>query len=90
MQSFDFEDQSIFDLEGNEWLVSGTYYADMDRSGEYEEDGFKSLLLVRINEDEALGEAIGTFPDRFSEEAISKLSEVLAQKLFDQLTGGQS
>jgi hypothetical protein len=90
MHELDFEDESIFDIDGNEWIVSGTYYADMDRSGEYEFDGFKTLSLCPIDGTCEPSEWGYAFPDQFSEAAISKFSERLAQKLYDKLTGGQS
>jgi hypothetical protein len=90
LHEIEFEQFSIMDIEGKEWLISGIYFADMDRSGEYEYDGFEDLIIARIDGSGDEIECGGLFPNQFAESAITSLSRVLAQKLYDKLTGGQS
>lgn len=88
LHELQFEDMSTLDKQGREWTLSGTYQADLDRYGEYEDESIIKCLAIPIHEndgkptflnDESQMESI------FNKSELRKLKTKLGIKLYREL-----
>lgn len=92
MNSIEFEERSLHDLDGNEWLISGEFESDVDSEGEATDERIINIKLIPMNEDDKRDFTIkndSEMPDFIPQQEINDLMDELREKLYNELMNGE-